>query len=48
MEKTGLLGIDRVLGVCFGALRGVLIVVVIFFFFDFFIGVSKSEDWSKL
>lgn len=44
----GLLGIDWVLGVCFGVLCGVLIVVVIFFFFDFFIGVSKSEDWSKL
>ena len=37
----------RVLGVCFGALRGVLIVAAILFFLDSFTGVSKSEDWSK-
>ena len=41
VEKTGLLG------VCFGALRGVLIVAAILFFLDSFTGVSKSEDWSK-
>ena len=35
------------LGVCFGALRGVLIVAAILFFLDSFTGVSKSEDWSK-
>ena len=34
-------------GVCFGALRGVLIVAAILFFLDSFTGVSKSEDWSK-
>ena len=47
VEKPGLSGTDRVLGVCFGALRGVLIVAAILFFLDSFTGVSKSEDWSK-
>ena len=47
VEKTGLSGTDRVLGVCFGALRGVVIVAAILFFLDSFTGVSKSEDWSK-
>lgn len=43
VEKTGLSGTDRVLGVCFGALRGVLIVAAILFFLDSFTGVSKKR-----
>ncbi len=45
VEKRGCQAPIRAPGVCFGALRGVLIVAAIFF--DSFTGVSKSEDWSK-
>ncbi len=47
VEKTGLSGTDRVLGVCFGALRGVLIVSAILLFLDTFTGFSKSTDWTQ-
>ncbi len=47
VEKTGLSGTDRVLGVCFGALRGVLIVSAILFFLDTFTGFAKSPDWQQ-
>ncbi|MBS0970285.1 colicin V production protein [Chimaeribacter arupi] len=47
VERTGLSGTDRVLGVCFGALRGVLIVAAILFFLDTFTGFSQSADWQQ-
>ncbi|BAJ02845.1 CvpA family protein [Shewanella violacea] len=50
IDKTGLSGTDRVLGLCFGALRGALIVSAILFFMDAFTGVSHMDWWqdSKL
>ncbi len=45
VEHTGLSGTDRVLGLVFGALRGVLIVAALLFFMDSFTGLSDSQ-WS--
>lgn len=47
VQRTGLSGTDRVLGVCFGALRGVLIVAAILFFLDTFTGMPKSTEWQQ-
>ncbi|SPP31481.1 Colicin V production protein [Arsenophonus endosymbiont of Aleurodicus floccissimus] len=47
VERTGLSGTDRVLGVCFGALRGILIVSAILFLLDTFTPLPKSEDWQR-
>ncbi|NIG98547.1 MAG: colicin V production protein [Serratia symbiotica] len=47
VEKTGLSGTDRVLGICFGVLRGVLIVAAILFFLDTLTGLSQSTDWKQ-
>ena len=47
VQRTGLSGTDRVLGVCFGALRGVLIVAAILFFLDSYTQMSQSSDWQQ-
>ncbi|MGP1956488.1 MAG: colicin V production protein [Arsenophonus sp. NC-PE1-MAG3] len=46
VERAGLSSADRVLGVCFGVLRGILVVSVILFFLDTFTPLPKSEDWQ--
>ncbi len=47
VNKTGLSGTDRVLGVCFGAIRGVLIVSAIIFFLDTFTSAAKAIWWQQ-
>ena len=47
VDKTGLSGTDRMLGVCFGAIRGVLIVSAIIFFLDTFTSAAKAVWWQQ-
>lgn len=47
VEKTGLSGTDRVLGLVFGALRGVLIVSALLFFIDSFTTLSDADWWAN-
>jgi membrane protein required for colicin V production len=47
VQKTGLSGTDRVLGVVFGGVRGVLIVSAILFFIDTFTGFSSADWWKE-
>ncbi|UDG80857.1 Colicin V production protein [Candidatus Hartigia pinicola] len=46
VQKTSLSGIDRILGVCFGVLRGACIISVLLFFLDILTTLSKNEDWK--
>ncbi len=47
VSKTGLSGTDRVLGLAFGALRGVLMISAILFFMDAFTPASSSTSWKS-
>lgn len=47
IEQTGLSSTDRILGVFFGVLRGILIISVSLFFLDTFTSFSQNQNWKK-
>ena len=46
VDKTGLSGTDRVLGLAFGALRGALVVSAMLFFMDAFSTAASTSWWQ--
>ncbi|VFP87788.1 CvpA family protein [Candidatus Erwinia haradaeae] len=47
VSKTSFLAVDKVLGVFFGGLRGILIAAAILFFLDAFTSFSQLPDWQQ-
>ncbi|MEH8020328.1 MULTISPECIES: CvpA family protein [Rheinheimera] len=47
VQSTGLSGTDRLLGLVFGALRGVLVVSAILFFMDAFTPAAGADWWQS-
>ncbi|SNC58851.1 CvpA family protein [Sodalis endosymbiont of Henestaris halophilus] len=47
VKLTGLSSIDRVLGICFGAMKGILIVSAVLFTLDTFTDFSHCQDWQE-
>jgi len=47
VQKTGLSGTDRVLGICFGIIRGTLVVAAVLFFVDTFTPLSQTLEWEQ-